>query len=590
VLVAVLLISDGLLPSAAAQAADPSDVVLVLDFSASILNNATARNQFGGALERIAARVDAIAADLVAGDATVTIVQFAAKAADVGGCTDLKLLGNPANVARLATCLRGVAGGYRRGLDPALAARIGFDTNYVAAMEQAAKHLPQTSIRPALILFTDGKHDVAGVPVTAVLPARDRLFGSRSPFALLPVGMGLDPAERGALASGLEQLRVTRDMPACASGSIFSWPQVVFDTADAAGTAVGVALQDATCTFTVAPTPSPTPAPVPAPVTNIRLKPGDGQIELAWTAPTAKLVPVVDYQARCRAGEGDWIESKEGVSTEPKATVAGLTNGLAYQCEVAAVGGAAAGAWTAAPVSATPVGRPAAPPKPTVEALNGRLQVGLPPDTTGTVKTYHFECSADNGATWPEKIDASPTDPTTQIGSLTNGVDYVCRAFAENPVGISDASPVSDLVRPCGSPLECNPVLLPIVGGLGLLLLAGILIALVALIRGRSHGHVVAVVDVIHTANIGHGSSLGIAFLRDTELRTVTGIVADRTRKADVRIRHLRGDRFVVRDKFGRHVVADGEPVVVADSTGVRHSLVLHAFSTASASEVASRR
>jgi hypothetical protein len=66
--------------------------------------------------------------------------------------------------------------------------------------------------------------------------------------------------------------------------------------------------------------------------------------------------------------------------------------------------------------------------------------------------------------------------------------------------------------------------------------------------------------------------------------------VADRTRKADVRIRHLRGDRFVVRDKFGRHVVADGEPVVVADSTGVRHSLVLHAFSTASASEVAIRR
>ena len=52
-------------------------------------------------------------------------------------------------------------------------------------------HLPADSIRPEMTLFTDGKHDVKGIPV-AVQPARDRLFGSRSPFALLPVGMGLD--------------------------------------------------------------------------------------------------------------------------------------------------------------------------------------------------------------------------------------------------------------------------------------------------------------------------------------------------------------------------------------------------------------
>ena len=70
----------------------------------------------------------------------------------------------------------------------------------------------------------------------------------------------------------------------------------------------------------------------------------------------------------------------------------------------------------------------------------------------------------------------------------------------------------------------------------------------------------------------------------------MTGIVADRGSHADVRIRKLRGGRFEVRDKTGRHVVTDGEAVVVADSIGVRHSLVLHAFDTNAASRVASRR
>src|SRR5437899_5006602 len=150
-------------------------------------------------------------------------------------------------------------------------------------MEQAATHLPADAVRPAMILFTDGKHDVAGVPVSQVPIALNRLFGSRSPFALLPVGMGLDPKERTALASGLERLRVIRDMPACISGATFDWPQVVFDSPDEAGNAVAVALQDATCTFTAAPTPTPTPAPTPAPVSGIVLTAGDGRIEVAWT-------------------------------------------------------------------------------------------------------------------------------------------------------------------------------------------------------------------------------------------------------------------------------------------------------------------
>src|SRR4029077_14777207 len=111
------------------------------------------------------------------------------------------------------------------------------------------------------------------------------------------------------------RVRITRDMPACVGGSTLQWPTVGFDSPDEAGNAVAVALQDATCTFTVAPTPAPTPRPALGAVRSIGLKGGDGRIDVTWLPPTVAPEPVVDYKVRCRAGEGDdWIESTEGVS------------------------------------------------------------------------------------------------------------------------------------------------------------------------------------------------------------------------------------------------------------------------------------
>ena len=126
IVIGALLSGGALVPNArAVTAPDRSSVVLVLDFSASILQDATNRARFGAALERIAARVDETSADLVAGDATVTIVQFAAKAIDYEGCTDLKLLGDPQAVARFADCLRSVASAYRKVSIPPSRGRSG---------------------------------------------------------------------------------------------------------------------------------------------------------------------------------------------------------------------------------------------------------------------------------------------------------------------------------------------------------------------------------------------------------------------------------------------------------------------------------
>jgi len=596
--VAAFLFAGRLAPATLAQThPDQSDVVLVLDFSASILEDAANRDRFAAALDRIADRIDATSSDLVAGDTTVTIVQFATRAADYPGCLDMELIESPQTIARFADCLREAAVAYRTGLDPALTQKIGVDTNYVAAMTVAARHLPVDAARPALILFTDGKHDVGGVPLAQVQPARDRLFGSRSPFALLPVGMGLNSTERAALESGLLNLQIIRDMPACVSGSQFEWPQVVFETPAEAGNAVAVALQNATCTFTVAPTaaptPPPTPTPLPAPgeVRGVGLTAGDGRIEVDWIAPATTLAPIVDYRIRCRTGEGEWTESDEGTSLETSTVIEGLTNGAPYECEVMAVDAASEGVWTAASATATPVGRPPAPGTPSVQALDRALRVQVPTVDPSLVSDYRYECSDDQGQTWPLGADvAASGSAAAEIRNLTNGVAYVCRAFAANASGVSDPSETSDAVLPCGSIVDCNPFLPPVLGVVGVVLLGGLLALLYSLYRDRTRGYVVAVVDVVHTANLGYGSRLGIGFVRAQPRGQVTGIVSDRSRGTDVRIRYRGGDRFEVTDRVDRYVATSGQPVITVDSLGARHQVILRRFRGATASPVSSRR
>jgi hypothetical protein len=233
---------------------------------------------------------------------------------------------------------------------------------------------------------------------------------------------------------------------------------------------------------------------------------------------------------------------------------------------------------------------PEPPGKPSVEASDRALRVSVAPGTASGVSTYRYECSGDGGATWSRPVEMGSADTTVSIGGLTNGVQYVCRVYAANDVGISAASVVSDPVTPCGSALECNAILQPILGILGVVLAGGILAAFAALYRGRRRGYVVAVVDVVHTANLGHGSRLGIEFVRDPDSRRVIGMVAARGPRPDIRIRRLRGDRFEVTDRTGHHVTAAGEPIVAVDAKGGRHQLVLHAFTTNAPSTASARR
>ena len=272
---AIVIVAMGVGTVAAAEPTNPSDVVLALDYSSSILSDKPNRTKFANALDDIADRVEVTRDDLVNGNAVISLVPFASRAAGFPGCENLALHADPAAVQKLADCLRLAARQYRRGPDASIVSKVGTDTNYVKAMEQAATYLPADSTRPAVVFFTDGKHDVPGTPASAVLPEAQRLFGGRTPFAFLPVGMGLDPARRGELQSGLEDLyALTNNMSPCPGGQAFSWPNVVFSNPVDAGSAVADALAQVTCSFTVAPAPTPSPTPKPTPTPTPEVAPG----------------------------------------------------------------------------------------------------------------------------------------------------------------------------------------------------------------------------------------------------------------------------------------------------------------------------
>jgi hypothetical protein len=329
-------------------------------------------------------------------------------------------------------------------------------------------------------------------------------------------------------------------------------------------------------------------------VRGIALAAGDASVTVNWI-PAGSAggpgTPAIDgYRVRCRADGGDYVELAGGVANRSSAVVAGLTNGTSYRCEVASVSGKTLGAWTASTSTATPLGRPAAPGKPSLTPLDHAVRLQVVPLASGQVSGYSYECSNDGGRSWTTPVAArSTSDGSAEIGNLTNGVPYVCRAFAANAAGTSEPSVLSDAVLPCGSLLDCQPELRPLVGILGILLVVGLFAAGIAIYRSRVSGYVIAVVDSVHTANLGSGRNLGISFVRAVPHGPFTGIVADRGPQADIRIRHRGNGRFVVSSGSEHVTTTDGVPVIVG-AQGIHHEVVLRAFSTRTATLAPGRR
>jgi hypothetical protein len=560
---------------AAQTAQDPSDVVLVFDVSDSILGSDDGTNvEFATALEDIADRVEFIADDLAAGNATVSFVAFGRQAIPYpAGCQRLVLHEDPAAVTRFEDCLRKTAAEYRAGPRAPVKQRINTaGTDHVAALDEAASLLPDTTSRSAVVFFTDGQNDPPGTArdhenvVAKVTPA----YAGKTPLAILPVGLG---AGAGAFESELRAIydAFFRDMEPCEGRPSFSWPQVVFPSGDEAGAAVALALQEVTCSFTVAPTPPPVPTPTPAPPDapiGVQVLGGNESLTIQWLPPTIGVV--VDYVVHCRPTTGgDWIESTEGVSTTTQTLIEGLQPGLAYDCEVAAFNGTSTGPFAAAPASTVVLGIPGVPGQPRVEPLDAAARLSVDPVSGGApVEQYDYECT---GAAGQKALGAGP-EPNVVVSGLVNGETFQCVAYTENSIGRSGPSPASASFTPCGGVFDCNPWAKWVVSGLALAALLGAALLVARRYARRNRVWITAQVDGGADRPLGWGPQLGVGLDHDD----AGWYAAERPlNKAPIRIRYLGKNRFMVHSAAGARDVHQGDQASVREGTEETHQLIL---------------
>ena len=178
------------------------------------------------------------------------------------------------------------------------------------------------------------------------------------------------------------------------------------------------------------------PSAPPAPT----LTAGDGQLGVSWTAPSDNGAAIDDYDVRYRPSGGSWTELPDSVkSTATSATIAGLTNGTAYEVQVRAGNSVGDGPWSAS-ASGTPVASasaPSAPPAPALTAGDGRLGVSwtAPSDNGATIDDYDVRYRT-GGGSWTELPDTVKSTATSvTITGLTNGTAYEVQVRAGNSVG-----------------------------------------------------------------------------------------------------------------------------------------------------------
>ncbi len=179
------------------------------------------------------------------------------------------------------------------------------------------------------------------------------------------------------------------------------------------------------------------------------ITPGDGQVSVAFTAPTSTGGRnITDYKYSTDNG-ATWVSAS---STSSPIVITGLTNGTSYNVKIRAVNSVGDGTPSSA-VAAEPAGVVVGPDAPQVDDVipgDGKLTVRFtPPTNNGGASITDYEYSTDNGATW---VSTGSTTSPIVITGLTNGTSYNVQLRAVNSSGAGTASTVMS-----GSPTESAP-------------------------------------------------------------------------------------------------------------------------------------
>lgn len=197
----------------------------------------------------------------------------------------------------------------------------------------------------------------------------------------------------------------------------------------------------------------------PGAPTNVAGTFGNQQVTVTWNAPSDDGgTPLTDYQIRYSSDSGsNWSEAVAVGATfaDRSFAVTGLTNGLTYIFEVAAVNNRGAGAWSSASSGVVPATVPDAPTD--VSGVRGVESVALSwtaPATTGgdAVTNYLIDATTDAGENWTQVASVGSNSTSKNITGLTNGVGYQFRVKAVNKAGTGSPSSTSATVTPATAP------------------------------------------------------------------------------------------------------------------------------------------
>ncbi|HET7399472.1 MAG TPA: fibronectin type III domain-containing protein [Intrasporangium sp.] len=190
------------------------------------------------------------------------------------------------------------------------------------------------------------------------------------------------------------------------------------------------------------------PFGLPAAPSGVVGVPGNGSVQLSWTAPDDGGSPIVGYQIQVMVGP-DAVRLESSFGTATTMTITGLTNGTAYTFAVQAFNRAGPGDLSAPSAPVTPGGAvPAAPTAVTAVGGNGSAAVSWTAGSSGGSAITGYRIEVRRGTTVVRTDSRSGTATSTTITGLTNGTAYTFRVRAVNASGLGPFSLPSNAVTP----------------------------------------------------------------------------------------------------------------------------------------------
>ena len=185
------------------------------------------------------------------------------------------------------------------------------------------------------------------------------------------------------------------------------------------------------------------------------IRPGAGQLTVAFTPGYDNGSPITSYMASCLRVVGSGRIRIDVVGSTSPIAVTSMYNGDTYECFVTATNifGTGPASATSEPFVVGPVtiSEPGAPQITNIEPGDAQvsISVSVADDGWSPITGYNAYCSGDRFL-----FGASPTSPIA-VSGLTNGVSYTCAVTATNIIGTSPSSATSEPFV-VGAPATCR--------------------------------------------------------------------------------------------------------------------------------------